>query len=74
MEMVTVEYMNKVALTAFVAGIAFVGIVILVAFTLDHIVRKIINRNNNSTCYVYINGKRYGDRAKKDGEQDGRLN
>ena len=71
MEMVTVEYMNKVALTAFVAGILYVGIVILVVSALDHIVRKIINRNNNTTCYVYINGKRYGDGAKTDGEQDG---
>ena len=58
MEMVTVEYTNRLVCAAFITGMAFAFIAILVAMAIHEIVRRIANRKSKAN-FIYINGKVY---------------
>ena len=57
MEMVTVEYMNRMVCAAFFTGIAFIGSLILLTFGIDYIIGRIMGRKKKGTTYIFINGE-----------------
>ncbi len=61
MEMVTVDYMNRMVCAAFFTGIAFAAFIILLAFGIDYLEGKIMGRKKKGSTYIFINGKGYSD-------------